>query len=335
MPVDATNPRFTIRTFQQGDEAPILELFERSFHVRRSLEEWRWKFERNPAGREHISVAYDDSGRLVAHYAAYPVPLCDAGREWIAHQVGDTMTERSIRHIGRGPTSILGRTALHFYATFCDRQVAFNYGFNVSNIQRFSMKFLRSDRVEAVPYRVRDLRASPLVPIGRIARRLRGYQLELVHKTSPEWDAFFTQVRSSYGLLTRRDAGYVQWRYLDAPGVGYIVVAVRKWGRMVGWSVFRMRDEEVSWGDALFDPAHAEAIEVMLRHVVPPHAKQRIAGWFPARPAWFARELERLGFIEQPEPQDLSLMCVPFLMADAAEQLRSRAYYTMGDGDLF
>ena len=47
-----------------------------------------------------------------------------------------------VRHVGRGPTSILGRTALHFYETFCEGKVAFNYGFNVANIQRFSLKFL-------------------------------------------------------------------------------------------------------------------------------------------------------------------------------------------------
>jgi phosphoribosylanthranilate isomerase len=42
-----------------------------------------------------------------------------------------------------------------------------------------------------------------------------------------------------------------------------------------------------------------------------------------------------LGLLPEPEPQDLSLMCVPFMRPDAAEVLRSQLFYTMGDSDLF
>jgi len=60
-----------------------------------------------------------------------------------------------------------------------------------------------------------------------------------------------------------------------------------------------------------------------------------IEGWFPNRPAWFASILDALGFESRQEPQDLSLMCVPFTMIDAVAQMRERLYYTMADGDLF
>jgi hypothetical protein len=60
-----------------------------------------------------------------------------------------------------------------------------------------------------------------------------------------------------------------------------------------------------------------------------------VEGWFPHRPDWFHRALIELGFEERPEPQDLSLMCVPFTMSDATARMRESLYYTMGDGDLF
>ena len=73
------------------------------------------------------------------------------------------MTDPAVRHVGRGPTSILGRTALHFYEQFCEGKVAFNYGFNVANIAEVLDAFPRAaTRVEPVPYRVRDLRRNPL-----------------------------------------------------------------------------------------------------------------------------------------------------------------------------
>jgi hypothetical protein len=298
MPADA----FTIRAYEDGDEKAILELFARSFpHAPRALRHFEWKYRENPHGNRHISLAFDTSGALVGHYAGYPVPFWANGRSVVAHQVGDTMTHAGIRHVGRGPTSILGRTALHFYERFCEGKVAFNFGFNVANIQKFSLRFLRSDRVEPVAFRVADVPA----PLPRSQRWLRGYQLELVRRTNAEWDDLFQRVRAEYRFLVRRDAHWVQWRYLKCPDVRYHVVAVRKWRRLVGWIAYRVEDDRFLWGDALFHPAFPDAVEVALRHVVPA------------------------------QPQDLSLMCVPFQWTDVVAHMRDELYYSWGDGDLF
>jgi Acetyltransferase (GNAT) domain len=328
MPADE---RFVTRPFRDGDEEQILDLFARSFHQPRTREHFDWKFRRDPFGNKRISLTFDDAGRLVGHYAAYAVPFRDGERDLMANQIGDTMTDAAVRHIGRGPSSVLGRTALHFYDTFCEGKVAFNYGFNVANIQRFSLKFLRSDRVEPVTYRARG----PMRPISRFARWPRGWRLELVTSAGAEFDEFFERVAPAYAFLVRRDAAYVRWRYLERPDARYALVAIRKWGRMAGWIVFRIRDGRFSWGDALFDPRHEEAVEVMLRHVTPSHSFTEIEAWFPPRPAWFDAVLERLGFQTRPEPQELSLMCVPWTMPHASAAMRERLYYAMGDSDLF
>lgn len=334
MPADArSSDRFTVREYRDGDESAILELFARSFpHAPRSLAHFDWKYRRDPFGDGRISLAFDDEGRLVGHYSGYPVPIHSSGRDAIANQIGDTMTDVSIRHVGRGPTSILGRTALHFYANFCEGRVAFNYGFNVANIQKFSLRFLRSDRVEPVTYRVRS---EPFAPHAKLDRWLRGYQLERVTVATPELDALFARVRSAYRFLVRRDARYVQWRYLDCPDTEYVVVAIRKWRHLVGWIAYRMRDGRFLWGDALFDPRFPDAVEVMLRHVAPPHAPTLIEAWFPPRPQWWDAILTALGFETRPEPQDLSVMCVPFLWPDAVARMRDELYYSWGDSDLF
>lgn len=327
MPVD---DRFTIRGYRPGDEREILDLFARSFHAPRSPEHWRWKYQRNPFGNERISVAYDGP-RLVGHYAGYPVEFRQGRGSVLGHQAGDTMTDPAIRHIGRGPSSVLGRTALHFYGTFCDGQVGFNYGFNVANIQRFSLRFLRSDRVEPVTYRVR----APLPPIGKAARWAGGYQLELVTRAGGEFDELHERAAGEYAFLVRRDSRYLQWRYLDCPDVRYTVVAIRKWRQLVGWIAFRIRDRRFTWGDAFFDARFPDAVEVMLRHVVPSHPVDEIEGWFPRRPVWFDEILRSLGFEERPEPQALSLMCVPFGSENAVAEMRRSLYYTWGDSDLF
>jgi hypothetical protein len=328
--------RFVIRAFEPGDEARILDLFARSFpHAPRSIEHFDWKFRRNPSGNAHISLAFEEE-RLVGHYAGFCVPFVDGGDSFFAHQIGDTMTDPAIRHVGRGPTSILGRTALHFYATFCEGQAGFNYGFNVANIQRFSLRFLRSDRVEPVTYRFRDLMARPISRITRVERLLRGYRLELVRDPGEEFDELFAGVAPAYRFLVRRDARYLRWRYFDCPDAPpYFVVAIRKRGRLAGWSAFRIVTDRLRWGDALFDPRHADALEVLLRHVVPSYPVTAVEGWFPPRPAWMSEAITAMHFETRPEPQDLSLMCVPFARPDAVARMRDALYYTWGDSDLF
>jgi hypothetical protein len=329
MPADE---RFVTRPFRDGDEEAILELFAKSFpHEPRTREHFDWKYRRDPFGNERISLTFDADGRLVGHYAAYPVPFYDRGEALLANQASDTMTDVSVRHIGRGPTSILIRTAMHFYETFCEGKVAFNYGFNTANMRRISLKWLRGDHAEPLPYRV----CAPPRPISRFARWPRGYQLEHVTSIGAEFDELFARVAPAYEFLVRRDAQYLRWRYLERPDVTYVLIAIRKWRRLVGWIVFRLRGDKFSWGDALFDPRYPGAVEVMLRHVVPSYPVQEIEAWFPPRPAWFNGVLARLGFQNKHEPQDLSLMCVPWTMADAMEAMRERLYYTMGDSDLF
>lgn len=322
----------TVRPYADGDERAILELFARSFpHAPRQLPHFDWKYRRNPFGNRHITLALDGDGRLVGHYVGYVVPFAVGHRDVLAHQIGDTMTDVRVRHLGRGPSSVLGRTALDFYARFCENRVAFNFGFNVANIQKFSLRFLRSDRVEPVAYRVADA----LPPLRRSERWFRGYQLELVRSTDAGWDDLFARVRGAYRFLVRRDAEYVRWRYLDCPDTRHHVVAIRKWRQLVGWIVYRIDGDRLLWGDALFHPDFPDSVEVALRTVAPQHAVRTIVAWFPPRPRWFDDILGALGFVTKPEPQDLSLMCVPFVWKDVVDRMREELYYTWGDGDLF
>jgi hypothetical protein len=323
---------FTVRPYADGDEHAILDLFARSFpHAPRSLEHFDWKYRNDPFGTRRISLAFSEEGRLAGHYAGYAVPFHAYGRTLLAHQIGDTMTDVAVRHVGRGPTGVLGRTALDFYARFCEGRVAFNYGFNVANIQKFSLRFLRSDRVEPVTYRT----SAPLPRIGRMERWMRGYHLEVVRHTNVEWDELFARVSPSYRFLVRRDAAWVRWRYLDCPDVPYHVVAIRKWRRLVGWIVYRLREDRFLWGDALIHPEFTDGLEVALRHTLAVHAARTIEAWFPPRPRFFDDLLRSLGFETHPEPQDLSLMCVPFLWNEVVGRMRDDLYYSWGDGDLF
>ena len=168
----------------------------------------------------------------------------------------------------------------------------------------------------------------------RAERYARGISLELVSEVSPQFDELFARVSRHYEFRARRDATYVRWRYLSRPDVRYVIVAMRKWQHLAGWLVLRIREERMSIGDLLLDPDHADVFETALRHLAGLYPTRSVDMWCPARPGWMSEVVSALHFERVREPQDLGVMCVPFVDDEAPSRMRT-LYYTMGDGDLF
>ncbi len=328
-PLVAARPDdFVVRAFEDGDEAAIARLFTRCFHAERSAENWRWKYHENPWGNRLISLAFSPQGELVAHYAGYPMPFWLDGRSFLALHMGDTMTDPRFRDVGRGTSALLARTVRHFFAVYRQGPMDFFYGFNTGPIQRFCRWFIGGSQATPVAYRRLELRSD-------VGRSVRGYRVERVTSTSPAWNRFFRRVAPCYRFLGKRDARYVDWRYLGSPDGEYVVLAARRFRRLVGWSVFRRREERLLWGDALFHPRHAGAAGAVLaaaRELPELRGAEAVAGWFPERPAFLAAELRRLGFVRQREPEGLGFIYLPDTETDPP---LDDFYYTMGDGDLF
>jgi hypothetical protein len=346
-PVPIDPQRLVVRGYREGDEEPILDLFERAFHHRRSLARWRWEYRENPYGNGRISLAVLDDeaaaggeGRreVLAHYAGYPVRfrMGGGGEETVlAHHVGDTMTAPEARGVGRGDSSLLARTLRHFYATFCTGRIGFNFGTNTGKIQRFSRRTAGALRLEAVPFRVRTL-DRPFPSPGRLALRWGGWSVERIERWDERWDDLWRRARSAYGTLVERDARYLAWRHGACPDA-LPAFAVFRRRRLVGWSVFRrLDDDRLVWGDALFDPRHPQAVGLLLARAVaaPELAGARtLEGWLTPRPAWWSDLVAGLGFAPRPEPEDLGLVYVPFDV-DPGERFAQDLYYTKADSDL-
>ena len=105
-------------------------------------------------------------------------------------------------------------------------------------------------------------------------------------------------------------------------------------GRLAGWVVAKRRADRVEWGDALIDPAERPALRALVAGIREPGLP--VTGWFTERPAWWSRELDRLGFVRRPDPLGLVAIMVPFVCGDAVERVRARPATTRrADGDLF
>ncbi len=317
---------YVIRPYRHGDGEAVRRLFQDSFHVERREEHWRWKYHECPYGNRYVSLAFSPEEKLAAHYGGYPMPFWCDGRTFNALQMSDTMTGPDFRHVGRGTSSLLARAVRHFFAVHRWGPFGLFYGFNTGGIQRFCRWFIGGSQVEPVRYRVCRL--------GDARPRPGGYRIERVERTGASWDRFFHRVAASYGFLVRRDAAYVDWRYLRCPDeVPYVVMAAYRWRRLVGWCVFRRREERVVWGDALFDRRHVGAAEAILADALGQSelaGAAAVEGWFAGRPAWWDGELTRLGFESRRQPDDLGFMILPDTEQDPP---LARLYYTMGDAD--
>jgi hypothetical protein len=286
-------------------------------------------------------------GKVVGQYCAYPVPLVDpsSGDRRLCHQVGDTMTARSVRAVGRGPTSLLARSAQHFYARHCEQSIELNFGFNTGNIQKFSRLYVGALPVWDVPFLERDLEGAALPERSLSSRLYKRYRLEeidtLTDGAAAELDRLFDEVAPHYGVLVERRARYLRWRYLDCPDADYRFYLAWRSDRLVGWSVFRRREAQpdrpsrLIWGDALLCPREAEVALDLVARAAADSPAERLTAWFSAVPAWWQPWLANLGLERGPEPDDLGMVVVPFCWADPVPTLRQRYYCTMGDGDLF
>ncbi|MEE8524733.1 MAG: hypothetical protein V3T72_12435 [Thermoanaerobaculia bacterium] len=334
--VFAAEDAFRIRSYIDGDETAILDLFPTCFHVERGLDHWRWKYLDNPYGNPMISMAFSPAGELASHYASYPTPFwigdAGGGRTLLALQMGDTMTDPRFRDVGRGNSGLLPRTVRHFFAIHRNGRFGFFYGFNTGPIQRFCVRFIGGSKIAPVGYWTRDLEPGeePLWTPGQ-------YRVERIRRAGKAWDRFFERAAPHYGFLVRRDARWVEWRYLRCPDADYVVLAASRWGRLAGWGVFRRRGDHLIWGDALIHPRHAGCAAALLAAAVrtPELADaRRLEAWFPPRPEWWSERLPGLGLTAGPQPEGLGMVALEDGEEDALARLR-KLYYTMGDGDLF
>ena len=329
-----------IRAYRQGDEAKILSMFRRVFNADRTIEHWYWKFRDNPFGAHKIAVAVSEDDVLAVNYSGYPVPFHSSvggPHEFLSLQIGDIMTSPGFRNIGLGKTSLLTRTATYFYNKFCIDNVPFMYGFITGNHKKFGERFLRYQYMSHIPYHVLDLTKSSLKPFSRIKRLMTGLSVEEVSDITREYDLFFESVCDDYGMLVKRNSSYLKWRYLDCPDNVHRVFAVRRFGKLVGWGVFSVRENMLIWGDALFHKRYASAVSFMLEHILKhnyPDIK-RIEGWFSPIPEWWTDLLRDTGFQVMKEPNGVVCDVAIFDNVFNPEFLSDHLYFTMGDSDLF
>jgi hypothetical protein len=111
------------------------------------------------------------------------------------------------------------------------------------------------------------------LPIVKIVARNRplGADVRMIQRFDDTFTQLWEELAPKFGLAVRRDAAYLNWKYVNAPHVRYAIAALRRNDRNVGYAVYRHivepRGRVTLLVDFLTDPADEEGFATLVRWV--------------------------------------------------------------------
>ena len=276
---------------------------------------WDWQYRRNPTnpgGTPRIWVVREGP-TIVGHYATMPVRLAVRGRELDAAWGTDAMVAPERRRQGLG--ELLFRT--------WDRSVEASMGLGLSDSSLQLLRKLHWPDLPSVPCLVKPLTRRAFrrpswptamnrlvsavftLPIVKIVGRVRPLRadVEPLRRFDSRFTEFWERVAPKFDLAVRRDAAYLNWKYIEPPHIRYSVVGLKRNDRFEGYAVFRHMREPLgritALVDFLVDPDDEEGLQTLLRWV---DAEARAADSDKIRcyatHAGFRRMMRRSGYFQ-------------------------------------
>lgn len=325
---------YEIREFRPGDESSLLECFNLVFgegkpdHAPRTLEQWRWAFERNPAGRR-VWVAVCE-GRVVAQYAALPARVLIGGRTTHFAQIVDSMVHPAHR-AGLKRPGLFVQTALPFFEAYGgpDKDLV-HYGWPIEEAWRIGKTFLDYEIVRTQNFLARAPGAGEReLPAG----------VERIERFDHQAQWLYERCCGTWGASAIRDAAFLNWRVFEHPLHAYTVLGVRDAaGVLRGYAIYR----RASWilpdmavlVDWLVPPEEPEVGELLHRGLLAlarADGAPVTAAIFPEWSPWFER-FQDWGWLVH--PSDYFMVARNFVPRFDMLWLRDHWWYQLVDTDL-
>jgi hypothetical protein len=332
----STAPAYEIRAYRPGDEHAILEAFNRifarvdpGFHPR-TLEQWRWLYERNPSGRR-IQLAVGEDGRVLAQYAGIPQRVRLDGEAGSFSQSVDSMSDPEFRRLAREPLFVqVGRAFDAAFGGTGAEKDTLMWGLPVPVAFRIGKKALKYELIR----QQHKLSA----PLARIVPRPSALAAQELERFPAEIDALFERLASERRCIAVRDGAQLRWRYEEHPDHRYRIAGVRRAGELVGLAVFRKGPFDLIEDGLLVDwlaPAGDEDVRGALLEWLLECARaegcERLTALFPdTSPEWLA--FQRLGLCVH--ATRYFLVAWSFSPRHDLDWMERHWYYTLGDTDL-
>ena len=310
---------------------------------------WEWQYRHNPnnpSGTPVIWIAREGP-TLVGQYATMPVRLQVHGTEVDASWGTDVMVapERQRQGIGE----VLFRT--------WDRHVGASLGLGLSESSHQLFRKLRWPEPGPIPCLVKPLTRRALnlptwpepvnqivsvltLPFVKVIARSRPLRAEMavVRRFAPEFTALWEKLAPKFEFAVRRDAAYLNWKYVEAPHVRYVVAALRRGTDLQGYVVYRHLQEPrgrvTTLVDFLTDPDDEAGMKTLLRWV---DREARAADSDKIRVFClhdeYRRILRRSGYFQMKSVMEFTVKVNGVHLPPAFYEDTSHWHVTLGDSD--
>lgn len=303
------------------------ELFAACFKKGDGPEHLGWRYDDCPHGQSVSIVARPPGGRAISGYACNPRTVLHFGREATRTTVGETgdvmthpdwrkrgifsdLDRRAMEETGRlGWSAVFGlpnRRSAHIFLELGWEQVGLirPHSFVVRKSPASKAERFKEGRLAAL------LTGFHATQCGRAAKRLSqaagaSFVAERLERFPEEVEELARRVEQNFAFMVRRDAAYLNWRFLDNPSglhravgirtrqgalVGYAVVQLPRAGSSVGWLVDVLAPDEPARARAIcagLDLLREHGAEVIQAHAIDGSFWERClsgAGFLPPKP---------------------------------------------------
>jgi GNAT superfamily N-acetyltransferase len=242
-----------IDRYRAEDRRAVDALYRRVFGhdaAEASRLRWEWQYRSNPnnPGREPEIWIAREGPAIVGQYATMPVQVSVGGRQIQGSWGMDVMVAPERQRQGLG--EVLFRT--------WDRNVGASLGLGLSESSYKLFQKLRWPDLGPLPCFVKPLTRRALrrpnwpqsvnrlvsavtLPFVMLVARTRPLRAEVrsIHRFDDSFTALWEELASKFDFAVRRDAAYLNWKYVSAPHVRYSIAALRRDDRNIGYAIYR------------------------------------------------------------------------------------------------
>ena len=341
-----------IDRYRADDKRAVEGLYRRVFGndaAESSRLRWEWQYRRNPNNPGHepeIWIAREGPA-IVGQYATMPVRVSMGGREVQGSWGMDVMVAPERQRQGLGE---------QLFRTW-DRNVGASLGLGLSESSYRLFQKMRWPDVGPVPCFVKPLTRRALrrpnwptglnrlvsaltLPVVKIVGRDRplGAEVRLIQRFDDSFTALWEELAPKFDLAVRRDAAYLNWKYVNAPHVRYSIAALRRNDRNVGYAVYRSfhepRGRVTLLVDFLVDPDDESGMRTVLWWI-DREARQadsdKIRAY--AMHAKFRRVLKRSGYFQVKSTMEFVAKVNGIDLDPGFYERPSNWHITLGDSD--
>lgn len=274
-----------IGRFRPDDRRGVETLYRRTHGAdaaEASRLRWDWQHRRNPSnptGEPGIWVAREGP-TVIGQYSTLPVRVSIKGIEVQGAWGSDASVapERERQGLGEALVRAWDRNngaALALGVSSQSRHLLDRLHWPHAHVVPCLVKPLtrRAVRLTNWPPALNRLMSALTLPVIHVVARSRPLRAECqpIRRFDLSFTALWERLAPKFDLSVRRDAAYLNWRYIEPPHVRYSVVALKRQGEVHGYAVYRHRHEPLGrvtlLVDFLVDPDDVSGLKTLLRWV--------------------------------------------------------------------